>query len=129
MLLNLSIKTTLLAFILIGLSGCGAKLHYDYKSETLIDSSKEYKINIVMTKDTDAGLFITDIKNVVTVYINDEIALKGKLNKDASGELKGTYNGKELTLECVTRAFYKPTSCLIHLNKKRIGNLDLKINI
>lgn len=106
-------------------TGCVSKLNY--KSDSMIDSTKQYNVDIRVTRTTDPGFFRTDVTNEVTLFINDEVALKGYLTENQEGELQGMYNNEKLTLDCSKDNFFTPSFCTVLLGKKRIGESELKI--
>ncbi len=108
-----------------GISGCATKTPYHSELVTTID--EKYKIDIKMKKEINPGFFVTDVNNIVTVYINDEIVLQGNLERDESGQLIGLYDGKKLNVDCSKDTIFSPTRCTIHLDKKRIAEVALKI--
>ncbi|NLB49601.1 MAG: hypothetical protein GX807_02145 [Erysipelotrichia bacterium] len=120
-------KSTILlgAVTALILTGCTSKMNY--KSDKMIDSSKKYNIEIRMKKTIEPGFFVTDVTNKVTLYINDEIVLKGNLDRDESGELQGIYNNEKLNLACSKDSIFSPSFCTVHLGKKRIGESKLEI--
>ncbi len=79
-----------------------------------------------MKQTHNVGLLLnSSIKNVLTLYINDEIVLKGNLETDASGEFQSMYDGRKLSVECGKDTIFSKTTCLVHLGKKRMGNFEL----
>jgi hypothetical protein len=119
------ISSVLSIIVIMTISGCASKTPYHADPITTID--QKYKFDLKMKKEIDPGFFVTDIKNIVTLYINDEIALQGNLDRYESGQLQGLYEGKKLNLECDKDTIFSPTRCIVHLDKTRIAELSLKI--
>ena len=121
-------KNTILFVLLIEilLTGCTAKLNY--KSKKMIDSNNKYTVEIKMKKTINSILSTERrITNKITLYINNEIVLKGNLYEDESGEIQGMYKNKKLNLECSKDSIFSPLFCIVHLGNKHIGESRLEI--
>jgi len=113
------------AIIVLVMTGCVNK--YNYRSNSMVDSNQKYKIDIRVKKIIHQGFFSTDIKNRVILYINDEVVLKGNLERDESGELQGMYENQKLTLECSKDNIFTPLYCIVYLGNKKIGESKLEM--
>lgn len=120
-------KSTILPGAVMALILTGCTTHYNYKSDKLVDSNKKYNLEIRMKKTIEPGFFVNDVTNKVTLYINDEIILKGNLDRDETGELQGIYNNEKLNLSCSKDSIFLPSFCTVHLGNKRIGESKLEM--
>lgn len=123
MSLKTLIKVSLFIIMVFTLSGC--TVHTKLKSTSVVDYSKKYKIDVLMDFTNKRSFFGGEITNIVTLYINDTIALKGNAGADYSCDMQGIFDEKELTLECAKNSIFSPISCLVHLDKKRLEEVSL----
>ncbi|BDM63744.1 hypothetical protein NFHSH190041_11960 [Shewanella sp. NFH-SH190041] len=118
-------KTITLLSSVVLLSSCASAYNYkvDYGNNTKVLDS--YHVSARIEKHYTPGIFSTEVKNDVTLYINDEIVLKGPLHKDESGQLQGIYQDQLVTLECAKPGMFLETRCTIHMGKKRLGIMTM----
>ena len=120
-------NTVVLLSSLLMLSGCASTHHYksDYDRNSRV--AEDYNISGSIDKHINPGFFSGEIKNDLVLYINDELVIKGPLHEDESGELQGIYQAKVVTLDCDKPNFFSSTQCVVHLDKKRIGQLTFEL--
>lgn len=112
----------LLVLSILCITGCAAK--YDFHSVTAQETNTDYKVSLKMEKSFKT-LNPTPY-NKVTVYVNDQKALKGPLSEAQEGELEGMYAGKKLELVCHNEGIFPPiTNCVVHLDNVRLGKYTL----
>lgn len=111
--------------ILLLITGCGATYHY--KAGDFNDINKEYTIDAKMRKVLETQFLATTTKNILSLYINNQLVLEGQLDIKQSGTFKSMYDGKQLILECYDKgAFVIDTYCQVHLDQRKIGSFKLK---
>lgn len=115
-----------IAIIASILSGCASTMRFSSEVDGYSDS--HYRISAKLIKKIDPGFFSSDVKNDVSLYINGDLALKGALHLDESGDLQGTYQSKTIKMSCGKDSIFSPTRCTILLDEKLIGDIRLKYN-
>lgn len=121
------IKLSILLGFLLFLSGCAST--YNYRAGDFNDLNKEYSVDAKMKKIIETGFLSSTTKNILSLYINDQLVLEGPLDIQNSGTFKSIYEGKPLLLECYkVGAFSIEPYCQIHLDQRKIGSFKLKMD-
>lgn len=117
-----TIAFVLLAFTIIGMSGCAAK--YDFHSVQTEQGNSEYNIEIKMEKRFKT--LNPTAFNTISIYINDIKVLKGPLDETETGSLEGMFNNKKLEIECGREGIFNAHSrCIVHLGNVKLGKYEI----
>lgn len=115
-------------FVLFLVSGCATSTRYTSEPLQSADSaSSGYRLKVQLEKQITPGLFSTEVKNEVYLYVNDVLTVRGPLHRDESGQLQGNYESKPVQLDCIKPGIFRKTQCTVHIDGKNAGSLSLDI--
>ncbi|MCR1811983.1 hypothetical protein [Sulfurospirillum sp. hDNRA2] len=120
-------KFVILLSSVLFLVGCAST--YNYRASDFNDLNKDYIVDAKMKKVLETQFFGTTTKNILSLYINNQLILEGALDIQEAGTFKSMYDGKQLTLECYkVGAFSIEPYCQVHLDQRKIGSFKLKMD-
>ncbi len=109
------------------LLGCAST--YNYRAGDFNDLNKEYTVDAKMKKNIETGFLSSTTKNILSLYINDQLVLEGPLDMQGAGTFKSIYESKPLLLECYkVGVFSIEPYCQVHLDQRKIGSFKLKMD-
>lgn len=109
------------------LLGCAST--YNYRAGDFNDLNKEYTVDAKMKKNIETGFLSSTTKNILSLYINDQLVLEGPLDMQGAGTFKSIYESKPLLLEChKVGVFSIEPYCQVHLDQRKIGSFKLKMD-
>lgn len=119
-------KVFLYLCIVLFFDGC-ASIYF--KAGEKHDYNQEYVVDAKMRVVQEYQFPILNIKNILFLYINNELVLECPLAPDHTGSFKSLYQGKQLKLECNDIAFIgRKTFCQVYLDQKEISNFKLVLD-
>ena len=112
--------------MLIIVTGCASStMKFKSEFEAPKKSIGKFKFDAEIKRKITPGFFYPDIDNQLTIYINEDLALRGMLSRDNSGTLFSNYKGKAINVDCDRAHLFADTICELHVNSKKAGKLIL----
>lgn len=108
------------------LTGCTSNIQHGSGDVLSSAAGETYTLNLEMDQQIKSGLITSDIRYDVSLYVNDIRTVRGPLNRDESGSLQGSYEGKPVELDCVKPHVFTDIRCDIHISGRKIETLAFK---